>query len=121
MDAAVHKRVNVTIRFIIAAIVAAIWAFAPLIPTTPASAVSYSGFGDTGWTNANKRDCCRSALALAEQDSIYHCAFAGGEAKLYPPANRKGTRGDCEWDGRGDGMNRVYRCTAKTDIYCQSS
>ena len=40
---------------------------------------------------------------------------AGGAPKV-----RSGsTRGLCDWDARGDGNDRIYRCTATADVYCR--
>lgn len=82
---------------------------------TPAAATSYEGWGDTGWNWYDKRDCCEEAVWLAQEDSIGMCENAGGHAKV-----RSGsTRGLCDWDARGSGRDRLYRCTAKTSVYCR--
>src|SRR4051812_8698090 len=84
---------------------------------TPAAApaTEYKGWGDTGWSFDNKRDCCEEAVWLAQDDRIGQCESAGGHAKV-----RSGTtRGLCDWDARGGGRDRVYRCTANTAVYCR--
>lgn len=85
-----------------------------VLAASPAGAESYKGFGDTGWSFSNKRDCCEEAVWLAQDDSIALCEYSGGRARV-----RSGsTRGMCDWDSRGSGSNRVYRCTATADVYC---
>jgi len=80
-----------------------------------ALATSYGGWGDTGWNHYDKRECCEDAVWLAQEDGILSCEAAGGSAKV-----RSGTtRGVCDWDARGSGRDRVYRCTAKADVYCR--
>lgn len=80
-----------------------------------ASASSYGGWGDTGWNHYDKRECCEDAVWLAQEDGIMRCEATGGVARV-----RSGTtRGLCDWDARGSGRDRVYRCTAKTDVYCR--
>jgi hypothetical protein len=82
---------------------------------TPSFAVEYQGYGDTGWNWYDKRDCCEEAVALAQDHSILQCENAGGTAKI-----RSGSsRGLCDWDARGDGFDRIYRCTASTAVYCR--
>jgi len=86
-----------------------------LFTASPAMATSYKGWGDTGWTHDNKRDCCEDAVWLAQDDGAYQCETAGGVPKV-----RSGSaRGLCDWDARGDGRNRVYRCTADAEVYCR--
>lgn len=82
---------------------------------TTALATSYEGYGDTGWTFDNKRDCCEEAVWLAQEDSIRRCEEAGG----VPRVRSGSTRGLCDWDARGDSWNRVYRCTATSSVYCR--
>jgi hypothetical protein len=82
---------------------------------SPAFATEYQGYGDTGWNWYDKRDCCEEAVFLAQDDSFRQCENAGGAPKV-----RSGSqRGLCDWDARGDGMDRVYRCQAKTSVYCR--
>jgi len=82
---------------------------------TASSALAYQGWGDTGWNWYDKRDCCEEAVWLAQEASIRACEDAGGTAKV-----RSGsTRGLCDWDARGDGRDRLYRCTADTDVLCR--
>lgn len=80
-----------------------------------AEAASYKGWGDTGWNFDNKRDCCEEAVWLAQEDSIRQCLDAGGRPKV-----RSGsTRGLCDWDAEGSSFDRVYRCTANSEVYCR--
>lgn len=88
---------------------------AAILLATPAWAVEYQGYGDTGWTRYDKRECCEEAVLLAQDDSMRQCENAGGVPKI-----RSGSsRGLCDWDARGDGYDRVYRCTASTAVYCR--
>ncbi len=82
---------------------------------TATLASSFGGWGDTGWSHYDKRECCEDAVWLAQEDGIERCEASGGSAKV-----RSGTtRGVCDWDARGGGRDRIYRCTAKTDVYCR--
>jgi hypothetical protein len=86
-----------------------------LAAAAPAMAGSYQGYGDTGWTHDNKRDCCDDAGWLAQDDSAYRCESAGGHPKI-----TSGTiRAVCDWDARGAGRDRIYRCTASTTVHCR--
>jgi hypothetical protein len=81
----------------------------------PALAEYFAGYGDTGWSFDNKRDCCDEAIALAQDHSMLLCENAGGHARV-----RSGSRrGNCESDARGNGRHRIYRCTARADVYCR--
>lgn len=84
---------------------------------TPVSAVagSYQGYGDTGWTHGNKRDCCDDAGWLAQDESALACEEAGGTPKI----SSGSVRAVCDWDARGSGRDRVYRCTARASVYCR--
>ncbi|MFN2427919.1 MAG: hypothetical protein ABR587_15900 [Candidatus Binatia bacterium] len=94
---------------------AAVAAVAFAAIASPAFAASYQGWGDTGWTHYDKRECCEDAVWLAQENSILLCENAGGSAKV-----RSGsTRGLCDWDARGSGSDRVYRCTADTSVLCR--
>ena len=86
-----------------------------LLAGAAAMAASYHGFGDTGWDFENKRDCCEEAVWLAQEDSMRLCEMAGG----HPKVRSGSTRGICDWDARGSGRDRLYRCTAKADVYCR--
>jgi hypothetical protein len=87
---------------------------AQLLGPATASAGSYHGSGDTGWTEDNQRDCCADAVSLAQDDSANMCRTAGGEPRI----NRDFDRGLCNWDAQGDGDDTVYRCTANADVDC---
>lgn len=79
-----------------------------------ASAGTYKGWGDTGWTEDNKRDCCADAVALAQDDSAGMCRNAGGQ----PRFRGSSSRGVCDWDVQNSGSDRVYRCTANAQVDC---
>lgn len=81
----------------------------------PACAATYYGWGDTGWTFDNKRDCCDEAVWLAQDQAAAACEAAGGRPRM-----RSGTsRGTCDWDARGGTFDRVYRCTARSSADCR--
>lgn len=81
----------------------------------PAFATEYAGYGDTGWNWYDKRDCCEEAVLLAQDDSFRQCENAGGAPKV-----RSGSqRGLCDWDARGGTNDRIYRCQAKSSVYCR--
>ena len=86
-----------------------------VLASGPAFAESYQGWGDTGWNHDNKRDCCEDAIWLAQDDSMALCEMSGGHPKV--PSGS--ARGLCDWDTRGSGRDRVYRCTARADVYCR--
>jgi hypothetical protein len=80
----------------------------------PSAAHAYQGYGDTGWTEDNQRDCCDDAVADAQQDSANACTNAGGQPKIRSNFDR----GLCNWNAQGDGDDTVYRCTATADVDC---
>lgn len=80
----------------------------------PGAARAYQGYGDTGWTEDNQRDCCDDAVAAAQQDSANACINAGGHPKI----RNQFSRGMCDWQAQGDGDDQVYRCTATADVDC---
>lgn len=85
-----------------------------LLPAV-SSATSYEGYGDTGWSHDNKRDCCDDAVWLAQEHAILACEDAGGQPRV-----RSGSaRGSCDWDAKGASYDRVYRCTARTRVDCR--
>jgi hypothetical protein len=88
---------------------------AALLGAAPALAGSYYGYGDTGWDFYDKRECCEEAVWLAQENSMQLCENAGGEPKV--PSGS--TRGLCDTDSRGSGRDRIYRCTAKANVYCR--
>lgn len=85
-----------------------------VLQSAPACADDYEGYGDTGWTEDNKRDCCDDAVDLAQQDSAGQCRAAGGN----PRSARGLDRGLCDWDVQGDDDDATYRCTAKAEVPC---
>jgi hypothetical protein len=83
-----------------------------------ASAAQYPARSDTGWTHANKRDCCNDAIAQAQQNSALVCQNVGGT----PSPLRGGVqrRGYCQWesDVDHDGVT-VFRCQAEATVPCR--
>lgn len=98
------------------AVVAVLLAVSGALLTPPAAlAGTYQGWGDTGWSHDNKRDCCDDAIWLAQDEAIAACEDAGGRARV-----RSGsTRGTCDWDARGSSFDRVYRCKAQSSVDCR--
>ncbi|MBI5507049.1 MAG: hypothetical protein HY899_19855 [Deltaproteobacteria bacterium] len=114
-DAASHDRRRCPSH--LAPLVAALAVLAAGHALAPATALasSFGGWGDTGWSHYDKRECCEDAVWLAQDDAAARCEASGGVPRI-----RSGTtRGLCDWDARGGGSDRVYRCTAKTDVYCR--
>ncbi len=93
----------------------AFFVLATVLTAVPALADSHKGWGDTGWNHDNKRDCCEDAIWLAQEDSMNLCEMAGGHPKV--PSGS--SRGLCDWDARGSGRDRVYRCVGRADVYCR--
>jgi hypothetical protein len=86
-----------------------------LLAPAAASAATYEGYGDTGWSHDNKRDCCEDAVWLAQDNAAASCEDAGGQPKL-----RSGSaRGSCDWDADGNSFDRVYRCKARARVECR--
>lgn len=93
---------------------AALLLAAQLLAPAAATAAQYTGWGDTGWTEDNQRDCCADAVADAQDDSANQCQNAGGSPKI----NRNFDRGLCNWNVQGDEDATVYRCTANATVDC---
>jgi hypothetical protein len=96
-------------------VIRSVAAVALLLAASTAGASNYQGYGDTGWTHDNKRDCCDDAGWLAQDESAWQCEQVGGHPKI--PSGS--VRAHCDWDSRGSGRDRVYRCTATTSVYCR--
>lgn len=95
--------------------ITAVFAIATVATVAPAMAGGYQGWGDTGWTYYDKRECCEEAVWMAQDESARACLDTGGNPKI-----RSGTsRGLCDWDARGGTHDRIYRCTAKTTVDCR--
>jgi hypothetical protein len=88
--------------------------FVQMVMPSAAWATSYVGWGDTGWTEDNQRDCCADAVGAAQDDSANRCQNSGGEPKI----NRSFDRGLCNWNAQGDDDDTVYRCTANAQVDC---
>lgn len=94
----------------------AIWVGLLITSAVTAEAGQYPGWGDTGWVYVNKRDCCNSAIAIAQDYSIQACAEAGG----VPRPTSGSRRGTCkaEWTQGADGT-MVYRCYGEAAVWCR--
>jgi hypothetical protein len=88
---------------------------ASAIAASVATAAEYEGASNTGWIWDNQRDCCDEAVALAQQDSAQRCLASGGAPRMPQGLGR----GMCEWNARGDALERVYLCTATARVPCQ--
>ena len=84
---------------------------------TVARAAQYQGWGDTGWVYASRRECCNSAIAIANDYSAQACVTAGGIPK---PINCGVQRGTCQvhWDQDADG-EPLYRCYGEAAVWCR--
>jgi hypothetical protein len=81
-----------------------------------ARAAQYQGWGDTGWVYASKRDCCNSAIAIAQEYSMNACVTSGGVPR--PTTGMR--RGNCQWDWTQDGAgNMLYRCYGEAAVWCR--
>jgi len=79
-------------------------------------AAQYTGWGDTGWVYASKRECCNGAIALAYEDSEARCLLAGG----LPRGMSGMRRGSCKWDWTTDASGtQLYRCYSEAGIPCR--
>lgn len=107
-------RILSPIPFIRLSAVAAALFVTQLLSPAAALAGQYTGWGDTGWTEDNQRDCCADAVDDAQDDSANQCANAGGRPKI----NRNFDHGLCNWNVQGDEDNAVYRCTANATADC---
>lgn len=82
-----------------------------------ARATQYSGWGDTGWVYASKRECCNAAIALAAQYSEQACITAGGVPRSFAGGNQRGTC-SAEWMQDDDG-SMLYRCYGEAAVWCR--
>lgn len=81
-----------------------------------AEAAAYTGWGDTGWVYASKRDCCDGAIAIARDYSAQACINTGGTPRLDFGAQRGTCRS--EWMQPGDG-SVLYRCYGEASVWCR--
>jgi hypothetical protein len=79
-------------------------------------ASEYPGWGDTGWVYASKRECCKAAIAIAQEYSMEACINVGG----LPRPMRGAARGSCEatWTQAPEG-GLLYRCVAESSVWCR--
>jgi hypothetical protein len=89
-----------------------------LLTATTASARQYPARSDTGWTHANKRDCCNDAIAQAQENSAIVCRNAGGTPR--PLRGGVQRRGSCAWESAvdDDGVT-VFRCSGEATMPCR--
>jgi hypothetical protein len=81
-----------------------------------AGATSYSGWGDTGWVYASKRECCDGAIAIARDYSARACLDTGGTPRFDFGAQRGTCRS--EWIQTEDG-SVLYRCYGEASVWCR--
>jgi hypothetical protein len=88
-----------------------------LLVAARARAAQYPGWGDTGWIAADKRDCCDTAIAIAQQYSADACVTAGGVPR--PPMGG-GQRGSCSWQWMQDvDGSTLSRCYGEATLWCR--
>jgi len=81
-----------------------------------ARATEYTGWGDTGWIYAGKRDCCNSAIAIASHYSEQACTTTGG---VPSPFVGVAQRGSCNWQSMQDAYgNTLNRCYGQASVWC---
>jgi hypothetical protein len=80
-------------------------------------AEQYPGWGDTGWMYGSKRECCNSAVAIAQDYSAQACVNSGGMPR---PFSGGGQRGSCTsvWMQDTDG-SVLWRCYGEAAIWCR--
>jgi hypothetical protein len=80
-----------------------------------ATAAQYPGWGDTGWVHASRRECCNSAIAIANDYSAQACLSSGGVPRPF----RGVQRGTCQvqWDQDAAGR-MLYRCFGEAATWC---
>lgn len=84
---------------------------------TVASAAQYPGWGDTGWSWNNKRDCCNDAIDIAASYSANACENTGGVPSRFSGASQRGTC-SAQWMQADDG-SLVYRCYGEASVWCR--
>lgn len=90
-----------------------------LVATGSAVASQYPAWGDTGWTYASGRyECCKEAIAIAQQYSAQACENTGG---LASPPMGGGQRGSCQsqWSQDENG-NILWRCQGEAALWCNN-
>jgi hypothetical protein len=77
----------------------------------------YPAWGDTGWMYGSKRECCKAAIAIAQQYSMEACLNLGGMPR---PMRGGVARGSCEseWTQTPDG-GILYRCVSESSVFCR--
>ena len=88
-----------------------------LLVSSAARAAQYSGWGDTGWVYASKRECCNAAINIAAEYSAQACINMNGVPRPFAGASQRGTC-TAEWmqDEQG-GM--LYRCYGEASVWCR--
>ncbi|HWP65652.1 MAG TPA: hypothetical protein VNO26_07055 [Candidatus Limnocylindria bacterium] len=82
-----------------------------------ARATEYPGWGDTGWGDASKRECCNEAIAIASQYSAQACINSGGNPRSFAGG---GQRGSCSTQWQQDGTSALmYRCYGEASVWCR--
>ncbi len=81
-----------------------------------ARASEYPGWGDTGWSYDNKRDCCHGAIDIAAQYSAQACENSGGMPSQFAGVSQRGTC-TAQWMQAADG-GLIYRCHGEASVWC---
>jgi len=97
---------------------AAMTGAALLLLPAAARAAQYPGWGDTGWSHTNKRECCVDAIEIAAEYSAQACMTAGGVPRPFAGASQRGTCSS-EWSQGGGGGGLTYRCYGEASVWCR--
>jgi len=89
-----------------------------LLGVSGAWASQYPGWGDTGWSWNNKRDCCNDAIDIAAQYSEQACETSGGVPSRFAGASQRGTC-SADWMQADDG-GLIYRCRGEASVWCNN-
>jgi hypothetical protein len=88
-----------------------------LLAGTDVRAAQYSGWGDTGWVYASKRECCNAAIEIAAEYSAQACITSGGVPRPFAGSSQRGTC-SAEWMQDAEG-GLLYRCYGEAAVWCR--
>ena len=87
-----------------------------LLAATKVGAAQYPGWGDTGWVQASKRECCNEAITIAAEYSAQACMTAGGVPRPFAGASQRGT---CTSEWMQSDWGLLYRCYGEAAVWCR--
>jgi len=82
-----------------------------------ARAAQYPAWGDTGWVHTSRRECCNSAIAIANDYSAQACITAGGVPSAFRGGGQRGTC-QVQW-AQDDYGGMLYRCSGEAALWCR--